>query len=106
MDNEHRLGGQAMDDKRLDRNLRSIGMDCFVSYYNLFADEMLSNAEIADIIFKERGYTFKACNSRTSHSRAIIRAGRAKDALEMVTSSSRVSSNITEKAQELLQTLD
>ena len=76
-----------MDDKRLDRNLRSIGMDCFVSYYNLFADEMLSNAEIADIIFKERGYTFKACNSRTSHSRSIIRAGRSKDALEMVTAS-------------------
>ncbi len=73
-----------MDDQQLDRNLRSIGKECFVAFFEQFCDSSLSNADIAAQIREERGYTDKACLSRTSHARSIIKAGRAIDALDMV----------------------
>ena len=79
-----------MDDYQLDRNLRSIGKECFIAYFNQFSNPQLTNQEIAELMKKERGYTSKACQSRTSHARSIIRAGRAKDAMEIIRDSERV----------------
>ena len=74
-----------MNDRRqLGRNLRSIGKECFVSFFHQFYDRSLSNEDVAVRLQKERGYTYKAYQSRTSHARSIIKAGRAVDALEMV----------------------
>ena len=70
-----------MNDQRLDRNLRSIGKECFVTFFEEFCDPTRSNESVAARIKEERGYTDKACQSRTSHARSIINAGRAKDGL-------------------------
>lgn len=79
-----------MNDQQLDRNLRSIGKECFVSFFQQFCDSSLSNADVAEQIRKDRGYTDKACLSRTSHARSIIKAGRAIDALDMICQSTNL----------------
>ena len=79
-----------MNDCQLERNLISVGKECFVTYFELFDNSQLSNQEVSKQIQTDRGYTWKSCLSRTSHARSIIRAGRARDALEKIIDSNRV----------------
>ena len=66
-------GGGGMNDKQFDRTLRSVGMECFVTYFRNFADLSSSNADVSDLLKQERRhYTMKSCRSRVSHARAII----------------------------------
>lgn len=93
-----------MNDEQLDRNLRSIGKECFVTFFNEFYDCSLSNEDVAIQIKEERGhYTDKSCRSRTSHARSIIKAGRALDALDVIRSSvsSQVKAHTKERAAEI-----
>ncbi len=92
-----------MNDQQLDRNLRSIGKECFVRFFEEFSDPTLSNDDVAALVKEERGYTDKACRSRTSHARSIIRAGRAADALDMVrlSQSPKVTAHTKEQAASL-----
>ena len=96
-----------MTDEQLDRNLRSVGKECFVTYYEAFSDRQLENIDIAERIQRERHYTWKACNSRTSHARGIINAGRAKDALILVANSKHwiITSEIKSRALTLAECL-
>jgi protease II len=91
-----------MEEKRLVRYLNSVGKKCFVKYYEMFSDSNLSNQEIVDIIETENSYTRKACNSRTSHARMILREGGAKDALELIASSDRLSSEVITQAKNFI----
>ena len=97
-----------MNDEQLDRNLRSIGREAFVTYFKEFCDRSRSNENIAAQIGEERGYTANSCRSRTGHARGIIGAGRAMDALIMVSRSTSplVPGHIKEKAAELVRELD
>ena len=92
-----------MNYQQLDRNLRSIGKECFVTFFKEFCDCSLSNEDVAAQIKEERGYTDKACRSRTSHARSIIKAGRAPDALDAVrlSTSPQVTTHTRERAAEL-----
>lgn len=93
-----------LEDWKLARYLNSVGKECFVTYFNRFSDWSLSNQEIAELLREERGYTWNACNSRTITSRSFIRAGRAIDALEIV-SGSNADVRTREKAAELAKAL-
>ena len=75
----------------------------FVAYFAEFCDRSRSNEDVAIQIEEERGYTEKSCRSRTSHARGIIGAGRATDALAMVSRSTspRVPDHIKIWASEL-----
>lgn len=77
-----------MDDKYLKRKLTNVGRRVFVEYFREFSDESLSNQEVADLLPYD--YTLKSRLSRTSHARAIIRQGLAKDALALIAQSTRV----------------
>ena len=79
-----------MNDTQLERNLKSVGKECFVTYFEQFHNSQLSNQEVAEQIQGDRGYTWKSCRSRTSHARSIIREGRARDALENIRDSEGV----------------
>ncbi len=96
---------ESMNDQQLDRNLRSVGREVFVAYFSEFCDRSRSNEDVATQIEEERGYTDKSCRSRTSHARSIIEAGRATDALAMVSCSTSplVPSYIKKKASELVR---
>ena len=91
-----------MTDPQLDRNLRSVGKECFVTYFEAFSDRHLKNIDVAERIQRERPcYTWKSCNSRTGHARGIINAGRAKDALILVANSNHWSITSEIKARAL-----
>lgn len=70
-----------MDDQQLIRTLRSVGMEVFETFYDQFADESLTNLQIAALVKERRNYTEGSCRSRVGHARTIIRNGRGPDAL-------------------------
>ena len=99
------LAWGSMNDQQLARKLQSVGREVFVAYFADFCDRSRSNEDIAAQIEKERSYTDTSCRSRTSHARSIIGAGRATDALAMVSCSTspRVPSHIKERASKIVR---
>ena len=91
-----------MHDYQLSDALNSMGKACFVEYYCKFADFSLSNQEVVEILMQN--YTRGVSNIRVSNARRIIRAGRAKDALTIISQASRVSPQAIVRAKELLDT--
>lgn len=96
---------QKVNDQQFDRTLRSIGKECFVTYFCEFANSSLSNEDVAEMLMRDTDYTEGSCRSRTSHARRIIREGRARDAL-MDISVSRVPSEVAAKAERLAAKLE
>ena len=90
-----------MNDQQLNRTLNSIGMECFVAYFREFANSGLSNEEVVEILMRDRGYKKKSCLTRIRGARRIIKAGRAKDALMIISASPRMPSEIVAKAKRL-----
>ena len=93
-----------MNDQKLDRYLQSVGKECFVTYYELFANESLHNVDIAKQLQQERGYEWQSCQSRPSKARKIIDAGRAKDALLLI-HQSKVPRDIRDQALRIANSL-
>jgi len=91
-----------MKNDRLIRYLNSVGKECFVNYFELFSDINIPNYEIAETILKDKGYTQKACNSRTAHARMIIREGGAREALQIIAESKRLDIAVIRQAEMLL----
>ncbi|MCY4582535.1 MAG: hypothetical protein OXE50_07045 [Chloroflexi bacterium] len=73
-----------MNEQELLRTLNSVGMRCFVTWFSQFCDPSLSNEAVAAQVGAAEGYAAKACRSRTSGARRIIRAGRGRDALTII----------------------
>ena len=84
----------------LQRTLQSVGIECFVRYYDLLADDRHSNAEIAERIQSDFNYTSNSCRSRTSHGRRIIREGYGRMALQKA-----VGANIDERYRQIARDL-
>ena len=93
-----------MTNQQLERNLNSVGKGCFVKYFRQFIDSSLSNTDVAEKMQEEEGYTWKACNSRTSHARSIIKSGRAMDALDII-KGSNAETRVRERAVEIADSL-
>ena len=96
-----------MNEKQLERNLKSIGQTCFVKYFELFASTTIDKTDKIEILKKETDYTEKSCISRTGHAQSVIKAGRAYDALNMIiiSKSPRVSEKTRGRAEDLLSEL-
>lgn len=90
-----------MNDVQLERNLRSIGKECFVTYFWRFHNLSVPNQEVALQLQEERGHTWNACQSRTSTARSIIGAGRAKHAMMSISESERVEYRIRDEARRI-----
>lgn len=92
-----------MNDEQLARNLKSVGMVCFVEYFEYF-DGNMTREDVIEKLKATTTYTDKSCASRTSHARSIIKANAAKKALQMVISSEspKISEVTRRRAKELL----
>ena len=86
-----------MDDDKLDRYLKSVGKRCFVSYFDDFAGGLPPEA-VVELLIRNEGYAEKASRARVSTARRIIKAGRAKDALRVISGASRVPESIRDRA--------
>ena len=88
-----------MGDEQLDRTLKSVGMSCFVKYYE-HADDPALAQRIRDT---DRRYSQKSCQTRSSHIRSIVvKHRRGHDALAIIRDSDRVAPETRRKAAELL----
>ncbi len=95
-----------MNEKQFDRALRSVGMSCFVDYFDLFSSN-LSREDVVERLKSETRFTEKSCNSRASHARSIIRNGYTEQALIRVVeaNSKRVNDNTRNSAKAYLNSL-
>lgn len=91
-----------MNDKQLLRSLRSIGMKCFVKYFEEFSNERISIEDLVDVLVREEGYAEAGSKTRVRQSRRIIQSGRAQDALLVVVGAKRIEDGIRGRANELL----
>jgi len=76
-----------MKPDQIERELNSVGKGCFVTYYQMFADESIEDREIHEALKKDFGYTENSCRLKTSHARSIIRTGNARRAMEIISES-------------------
>jgi len=87
-----------MNDVQLDEALKSMGKTCFVRYFRALSDESLSDEDVRELMLRNESYT--TVRNRVSNGRRIIRAGRAREALNMVVTS-RVDSHVRDEARKL-----
>ena len=76
-----------MNEQQLVRTLNSVGMKCFITWFRQFCDPSLSNEDVAAQMQEMERYSARACRSRVSGARRIIRAGRGRDALTIIANS-------------------
>jgi len=86
-----------MNDEQLDRALQSVGMGCFVRYFDEFVKDSQS-VDVAELPFRSENWTEKSCRGRGSHARRIVRAGRSMDALKRISAATRVSESVRNHA--------
>ncbi|HGM5492136.1 TPA: hypothetical protein ACKP1B_003816 [Serratia fonticola] len=97
---------QTTRDEWLTDYLKAIGMKCFVTYYQRFADANVPTSDIIEQLHTQEGYTEKSCRSRLSKARKIINSGAGIAALEMIASSERIDDSLRNSARELISSLD
>ena len=76
-----------MNDNDLHQKLWQAGMEWFAEYYRVLADWSLSNNELVEKMIAEKNYTPKSSRTKVSAGRKIIKSGRGKDALSLITGS-------------------
>ena len=91
-----------MTDEQLARNLRSVGMACYITYHDDLADITKTADSIISVLIEAEGYTPAASVTRVLKSRDIIRAGRDIDALKIIAAAPRVAPRVAEEALRIL----
>ena len=94
-----------MDENQLNRSLQSIGMKCFVDYYEKFRDDKMSNVDLIELLMNNEGYKESGCKTRVSQSRRIIKAGMSVAAFKKIVKFSRLENSTLKKARVLLDSL-
>ena len=92
-----------MTDQQLDRYLRSIGKECFVTFFSELCDLELLNETVAKYIADDWGCDYSAALTRRVYpARKIIAARRARDALVVCSKSIGLPRHIRTKAAGLV----
>ena len=98
--------GRLMDEAKVNRDLALIGKQSFVSFFELLADFDLPEGEVAEYIAGELGCTVEnALSWRVKPARTLIRAGQGKTALQIISQSRRLPSDVTRRAFDLAETM-
>ena len=80
-----------MNDKQLDRTLRSIGKACFVNHFTELSNLSLPDKAVAQILAeREKWDEFSTLSFRVRGARRIIEAGREQDALRLIAASPKM----------------
>ena len=80
-----------MNDKQLDRTLRSIGEACFVNHFTELSNLSLPDEAVAQILAeREKWDEFSTLSFRVRGARRIIEAGREQDALRLIAASPKM----------------
>ena len=99
---EVQIGRTTMTDDQLAKCLKSIGMACFVKHLDLFSDQKISEDSAVNLLINHEKYMESGSRTRVNQSRRIIREGRVRDALRMISQSKRVQPQWSDMALRLL----
>ncbi|HCR70935.1 MAG TPA: hypothetical protein DIW23_05795 [Anaerolineae bacterium] len=91
-----------MNDTQLKRSIQSVGMKCFVKYFEHFLDSTIKNDELVELLMKNEGWIESGCKTRVAQAKRIINHGKSKDALKIIVNSSKIDAEINLQAKELL----
>jgi hypothetical protein len=91
-----------MNQEKLLRVLNSIGKSCFVKYYEDFADNSKEKEDLIQLIVSNERYNSKATSTRVNSAKRIFRLGLETKALEIISMSKKLDSDIVIKAKLLL----
>jgi hypothetical protein len=102
------FGGQveSMNNDQLSRSLQSIGMACFVKYFQQFSDKSLSNDDLIGILMRQESYAKSGCITRVTQARKIIANEKSVVALRLVEKSVRISDEVSAEASRLARKLE
>ncbi|OKH14679.1 hypothetical protein [[Limnothrix rosea] IAM M-220] len=92
-----------MNDDQLTKSIQSMGMGCFVKYFEAFSDLSKSNQDLVEALMKIEGYTENGSRTRVSRARQIIDKNFAMDALKIIIESKKTEPWIRAKAQYLIE---
>ena len=90
-----------MNEEQLKRTLQSVGMKCFIQYYDLFSSKDAYREDIIETLEIENDFTENSCISRTIHAQRVFRENAEKDALKLIISASRVDPETRENAEKI-----
>lgn len=93
-----------MDKEQLSRSLKSIGMQCFVKYFEAFNDPIRTDKDLIEGFMRIEGFEESGARTRVIQSRRILREGKEEEALRKVLDSSKVDVWVIEKSKHLLST--
>lgn len=91
-----------MTDAGFLRALRSVGMAAFVTHLPLFEGSE-DTATAAERLHLATGWQPVACRTRVTYARAILGAGRRREALEAIAAAGRVDEDVRAMARRLLR---
>ena len=90
-----------MDDAQLKRCLQSIGLTCFIKYFEAFENTNIENLDLIEGLMKIEKYAESGAKTRVSQSRRIIKEDRVVDALNFIIESQKIEEWVKSKAQSI-----
>jgi hypothetical protein len=94
-----------MDDMQLERSLRSIGMECFVSYFQSVSESLEDTSKLIKQMNYQRNYSEKSCETRVFNIRKIIKSGNSLDAFNKVLMAGQISKETKNEAKRIIKSL-
>lgn len=88
-----------MNDEQLRRSIQTIGMGCFVKYYEAFSDPSKQEEDLIDALMKLEGYEESGAKARVLQSKRIFREDCAAEALSIIKKSIKAESWVISKAE-------
>lgn len=91
------------DKDKLLRDIRSVGMETFIKYFEYYNNPNYETSDIKDLFRKYESFNTNSMASKASTGKGIIRRGFAKEALEIIKNARNIDNSLRLKAQEYLE---
>ena len=88
-----------MDDIQLKRSIQSIGMACFIKYYEAFENKKNKSEDLVEGLMKIENYDESGAKTRVTQSRRILREDRALEAINIIIDSKKIEDWVISKAR-------
>jgi hypothetical protein len=97
-----------MNEQELVRKLNSVGKAAFVLFFNTFkqcANEQVSRESCIDLLVTKKVSNSAGAAIRVGNAQQIFRAGREREALEIISDSRRLHPTIVALAQNIMSSM-
>ena len=88
------------DKEKLLRDIRSVGMETFVKYFEYYNNPQYETGDIKALFRKYENFSENSMASKASTGKGIIKRGYARDALEIIMNATNIDYSLRAKAKE------